>query len=145
MRKRIPPSTSVDDLEQTFYDAMQRADLDALMACWADEDETVCVHPGGPRLVGTVAIRESFARLFEAGAVRTVPTHVKQTMASHCCVHSLVERIEVPAHDGVSQVYVTVTNVYVKTAQGWRLLVHHASPGTPIAPVDHAPVVPTLH
>jgi len=24
-----------------------------------------------------------------------------------------------------------VTNVYHKTAQGWRMVAHHASPGTP--------------
>ncbi len=145
MRRRLPPNTSVDDLEQTFYEALQRADLDALMACWADEDEPVCVHPGGPRLVGAMAIRESFARLFETGAVRAVPTNVRQTVVGQCCVHSLVERVEVPAHDGVTHAYVTATNVYVKTAQGWRLLVHHASPGALSAPLDQSAATATLH
>jgi ketosteroid isomerase-like protein len=26
---------------------------------------------------------------------------------------------------------VIATNVYAKTAQGWRMVAHHASPGTP--------------
>ena len=45
---------SATDIERAFYDALQKADLDKLMACWADEDEIVCVHPGGVRLVGAL-------------------------------------------------------------------------------------------
>ncbi|MDO9197770.1 nuclear transport factor 2 family protein, partial [Rhodoferax sp.] len=41
---------SADDIEAAFYEALQSADIDKLMVCWADEDEIVCVHPGGPRL-----------------------------------------------------------------------------------------------
>jgi ketosteroid isomerase-like protein len=31
---------------------------------------------------------------------------------------------------GPAQAFVIATNVYLKTAQGWRLVAHHASPGT---------------
>ena len=41
-----------DDIEAAFYQALQNADIEKLMACWADEDEIVCIHPGGPRVVG---------------------------------------------------------------------------------------------
>ena len=43
---------SPDDVEAQFYEALQQADLDKLMAVWADDDEIVCVHPGGPRVIG---------------------------------------------------------------------------------------------
>jgi ketosteroid isomerase-like protein len=58
-------------------------------------------------------------------------------------VHSLVERIEVLTPQGQRNAWVLATNVYVKTAQGWRLLAHHASPGTPgeIQEVVDAPQV----
>ena len=48
-----------DEVEAAFYDALQNGDIDKLMACWADEDDIVCVHPGGPRIVGAAAIRAS--------------------------------------------------------------------------------------
>ncbi|MET0266304.1 MAG: nuclear transport factor 2 family protein, partial [Duganella sp.] len=32
---------SAADVEAAFYDALNRADLDALMALWADDDEIV--------------------------------------------------------------------------------------------------------
>ena len=40
------------DAENAFYDALERADLDAMMAVWAEDEEIVCVHPTGPRLAG---------------------------------------------------------------------------------------------
>ena len=33
---------TADDVEAAFYEALQRGDIDALMACWADEDEVFC-------------------------------------------------------------------------------------------------------
>ena len=36
-----------DDIEAAFYDALRQGDIERLMACWADEEEIVCVHPGG--------------------------------------------------------------------------------------------------
>ncbi len=53
-----------DDIEQQFYEALQHGDLERLMAVWADDDDIVCVHPGGPRLVGAAAIRASFEAMF---------------------------------------------------------------------------------
>ena len=33
--------------------------------------------------------------------------------------------------EGPQRAYVLATNIFVKTPQGWRLLAHHASPGSP--------------
>jgi ketosteroid isomerase-like protein len=44
-------------------------------------------------------------------------------------VHHVLEQVDVMTPDGSVQAYVIATNVYHKTAQGWRLVVHHASPG----------------
>ena len=43
-----------DDIETAFYAALQNGDVDKLMACWADEDDIFCIHPGGPRVLGAV-------------------------------------------------------------------------------------------
>jgi ketosteroid isomerase-like protein len=45
-------------------------------------------------------------------------------------VHNVLERIEVQTPDGPGHAWVIATNVYHKTAQGWRMVAHHASPGT---------------
>ena len=51
-----------------------------------------------------------------------------QAVAS--AVHNVLERVEVLGPDGPAQAWVIATNVYHKTAQGWRMVAHHASPGT---------------
>ena len=58
---------SPDDVEAAFYEALQTGDLEKLMACWADDEEIVCVHPGGPRLLGASQIRSSFEAMFANG------------------------------------------------------------------------------
>ena len=59
---------TADDIEAAFYEALQRGDIDALMACWADEDDIFCIHPGGPRVVGADAIRATFEAMFANGS-----------------------------------------------------------------------------
>jgi len=121
-----------DEVEAQFYEALHRADLELLMAVWADDDEIVCVHPGGGRVVGPAAIRASFEAIFANGAVPAMPEQVHRMQWMGGALHHLVERIEVPAEGGgTSQTaWVLATNVYVKTPQGWRMAAHHASPGS---------------
>ena len=119
-----------DDTEAAFYDALQLGDIDKLMACWADEEDIVCVHPGGGRQVGVQAIRSAFAALFAHGTVRAHIEHIRRVETLGASVHSVLERIEVMTDDGPAHARVIATNVYLKTPQGWRLVAHHASPGT---------------
>lgn len=121
---------SADDIEAAFYDALQTADIDRLMACWADDDEIVCVHPGGPRVVGAGAIRTTFEAIFANGAIRAWPEQVRKVDTMASVVHNVLERVEVLTASGPTQAYVLATNVYHKTAQGWRMVAHHASPGS---------------
>lgn len=120
---------SSDETETAFYDALQRGDIELLMSCWADEEDIVCVHPGGPRLVGAVAIRGAFEAMFANGTVRARPTQVRRVQALSSAVHSVAEHVEVMLPDGMHRAIVIATNVYHKTPQGWRLVVHHASAG----------------
>ncbi len=145
MRKPKMPPGSPDDTEQAFYEALQQADIERLMACWADEEDIVCVHPGGPRLVGHAAVRATFEALFANGSIKAVPERVRRLDAGSCSVHSVVERIEVMGHDGPGHAWVVATNVYAKTAQGWRMVAHHASPGSASKPVEAMTPVTLLH
>ena len=123
---------NADDVEAAFYDALQNADIEKLMACWADEDDIVCIHPGGPRVVGATAIRATFESMFsDGGTVRAWPERVRKVESVASSVHSLLERVEVLTPQGRREAWVIATNIYHRTAQGWRLVAHHASPGTP--------------
>ena len=132
-KSKVPPASTgnADDIEAAFYDALQSGDIEKLMACWGDEDDIVCVHPGGGRLVGPAAIRAAFDAMFANGTIRAQPAKVRKVEAMSASVHSVLERIEVLTEEGPRHAYVIATNVYHKTAQGWRMVAHHASPGTP--------------
>ncbi len=121
---------TADDIESAFYEAMQHGDIDKLMACWADEDEIVCVHPGGARLVGAGAIRAAFEAMFANGNIQVAPHGVRKIESLTSVVHHVRERIQILSEDGPREAYVIATNVYHKTPQGWRMVVHHASPGS---------------
>ena len=69
---------TADEVEAAFYEALQRGDLDQLMACWADEDDVFCVHPGGPRQVGVVAIRAAFEALLTGGSLRRAMAQLQE-------------------------------------------------------------------
>jgi ketosteroid isomerase-like protein len=118
---------SPDDTEAQFYEALQQGDLDHLMALWADDEDVACVHPGGPRIVGAPAIRAAFAAVFERGSFNIHPERVRRLHSGDCAIHHVLERVQRPG-DGL-QAWVIATNVYLKTALGWRLVLHHASPG----------------
>jgi uncharacterized protein (TIGR02246 family) len=124
-----------DELESRFYEALQRGDIEALMSVWGDEDEVVCVHPGGPRVVGTAAIRASFEAIFANGVIPVTPQLVRRLEALSGAVHHLVEAVAVQTDEGPRRAHVLATNVYLQTAQGWRLVAHHASPGS-LEPAD---------
>ena len=122
---------SADEVEAAFYEALQTGNIDKLMACWADEDEIVCVHPGGPRVVGAGAIHAAFSVIFANGTIKAWPQRVRKVDSLASSVHNVLERIEVLTEQGLREAYVIATNVYQKTPQGWRMVAHHASPGTP--------------
>lgn len=125
------PLASPDDVEAQFYEALQQGDIEKMMAVWAEDEEVVCVHPGGQRVIGAGAIRATFDAMFAQGAVAAFPEQVRRVQTVSSAVHSVLERVALPGPRGEMQTAWTLaTNVYVKTPQGWRLVCHHASPGS---------------
>ena len=126
-----PPLAPPDEIEQQFYEALQRGDIERLMAVWSDDEEISCVHPGGPRVVGAAAIRSAFEAIFANGAINARPEKVRRLQTLACAVHSVLEHIQIMTTEGPQSAWVVATNVYLKGALGWRLVAHHASPGSP--------------
>jgi len=148
MRRPKPPAPvtgSADEVELEFYEALQRGDIARLMALWSDDDEIVCVHPGGSRLIGAAAIRASFDAMFAQGAIAAEPHQVRRLESHSMAVHSVLERIRIPGPDGDRYAWVAATNVYLKSEHRWRLVAHHASPGVAAEAGDGAETASILH
>jgi len=131
------------DVEAAFYEALERADLEAMMSVWAEDEEIVCIHPGGGRLVGYLAVREAWRRIFEGGAKLQVRlSHQTTVQGPLATIHTVLEHISV-RDDESARAPVVATNVYVRGALGWRMVLHHSS----LAPPDTLSEPPrkTLH
>ena len=118
-RKPLPSALgSADETEAQFYEALQQGDIERLMAAWSDDEEVVCVHPGGPRLVGPAAIRAAFESMFAHGAIDARPERVRRLLSSAAAVHSVLERVNLMTPEGPRSAWVIATNVYQKSPQG---------------------------
>jgi ketosteroid isomerase-like protein len=135
------------DAEAAFYDALERADLEAMMAVWSEDEEIVCIHPGGPRLAGYAAVRESWRMIFRNGSrLRVATSGLQATQGMLLAVHNLHEQLSLVGEGEATQT-VLATNVYQRGADGWRMVLHHTAPAPDAAdPADPLPDVPaTLH
>jgi ketosteroid isomerase-like protein len=128
---------TADDIEVALYDAIGRADLDALMALWADDEEIVCIHPDGTRLIGYAAIRASWEEIFTRGGVHIRPTQLHTSQNTMNAVHNLIEAVNTTDD---RDIHIIATNVYIKTPVGWRIVLHHAfiAPGKPRVELAHS-------
>jgi ketosteroid isomerase-like protein len=124
--RNLPIFTTPEAVEEAFYDALSRSDLVGLMSLWADDEDVACVHPNGPRLVGLEAIRESWRQILSAGTLQVRPADVQVYSGAVLSVHHLVEQI---ANSGEEPLECSATNVYIKLAVGWRMVLHHSSSG----------------
>jgi ketosteroid isomerase-like protein len=128
-----------DDIEAQFYEAIQQGDIEKLMAVWADEEDIACAHPGGSRVHGPAAVRSVFETMFSQGGIAVHPVNVRRTpCGGTVAVHHVLQSVAVQTPRGPDSACVLATNIYVKTARGWRLLVHHASAGEVAALDDRA-------
>lgn len=141
MKKTTYPTAQ--DAENAFYEALERGDVEAMMEVWAEDEEIVCVHPGGERLVGYEAVRTSWTQFAASGQKLRVHLSDQSVMTGMMlAVHSLHENVTVEGERRRRPVPVAATNVYLRTSNGWRMIVHHASP-VPEQPPSQSPVPDT--
>jgi ketosteroid isomerase-like protein len=119
---------SPEECEQAFYEALESADIEAVAETWLDDDDVVCVHPGGARLVGysAVQIRTVSRKCFESPTV---------------AVTNVIEEVVVVQSGSRQLVHVIATNAFAKTPSGWKMVLHHAAP----APQGRAADIETPH
>jgi len=116
------------DAEAAFYEALETADLEAMMEVWAEDEEIVCVHPGGPRLAGFEQVRGSWAQILGSGRRLKVQVSEQVVLSSMMlAIHSVHENITVEG-ESRPRGAVAATNVYLRTGKGWRMILHHGSP-----------------
>jgi ketosteroid isomerase-like protein len=132
------------EVEAAFYRALERGDLAAMMSLWAEEEPVACVHPAGLPIEGYGAVEQSWRRVLGSGArLRFQTENVRRLVARDLAVHLLDEVITVVDDERRRQVRVFTTNVYRRTPDGWRMVLHQASTAQrqEVAEDEPAPVV----
>lgn len=119
--------TTARDAEQAFYRALARGDIDGLMQVWAADEELVCVHPGGLRLIGHLAVRESWETILKHGGLHIDISKVVELNTMVSATHCVIEQVRAEGPNGVEYAYCYATNVFHKGPSGWRMVMHHAS------------------
>ncbi|MGW8981856.1 nuclear transport factor 2 family protein [Streptomyces parvus] len=128
----------VEAANTAFYEALERGDYEELSDRWLPgEDLTVsCVHPGWPVLTGRGEVLRSYALIMaNTEYIQFFLTDVNIAMTGDTALVTCTENILSggPAEEGnalgplVGQL-VVATNVFRRTADGWKLWSHHGSP-----------------
>lgn len=127
------------DAESAFYDALKKGNLEAMMRVWSDDEEVVCIHPGGVALIGYRAVREAWQRIFEnSGQFHLQVVQQAALVTPSAVVTHVLEHFSQSESGLVAPV--AATNIYTRGVFGWRMVGHHASP----APPDNLTDVPMV-
>lgn len=113
------------EANQAFYEAHEQRDLDAMRAVWEHSDRVACVHPGWPILRSWALVEESWRRIFAGpGRNQFIITNVDASGDRDVVWVTLDENLV----DGGSTGTIAATNLFARTNDGWRLVLHHGSP-----------------
>lgn len=127
-------------VETAFYAAFIKRDVEAMMQVWAPDDRITCIHPLGQILTGRAAIRESWEAIFRNSPEMHVMLHTRSRgQDGKFAIHVVEEHIRAGNEPPGTPIH--ATNVYHLTDNGWRMVLHHASP----ASVPPKPEKQTLH
>ena len=140
----VPIFPTAQDAENAFYDSLERGDLDLMMAVWAEDEEIVCVHPAGGRIAGQEQVRDSWRRMFASGQRLRIKIAQRVTLSGMMVEVRSVHEVITIVGDEAARPPMVATNVYLRTAAGWRMVVHHASPAPQAAAEEVPPEPPKL-
>ncbi len=133
MADRAQDHREVEAVNAAFYQAFESADLDTMLDLWLEDPETLCVHPGALPVRGTSAINRSWALIMANTPyiqffLTDVEVSVLAGVASVTCTENVLTGDDRTGPDAFGGARAVATNVFVRTEQGWRLWIHHASP-----------------
>jgi ketosteroid isomerase-like protein len=122
-------AAQVLDANSRFYAAFEALDIDAVEDCWEKSSRAACVHPGSRWVTGWTAVQASLEGMLSnidyiEFEVLDLNVSVEDPVAMVTCV----ERVSSTAGSGRATLDVCATNIFVLSSEGWKLVLHHASP-----------------
>lgn len=124
--------TTVQDVlatNQTFYQAFEQMDVEALGLIWSKDPKATCIHPGRNLLRGWEQIRFSWDQIFRNTKQLEVAADVIKTeLQGNIAYVILVENLVQVVPERRMEVQTMVTNIFEHDGDNWFLVHRHASP-----------------
>lgn len=114
--------------EAAFYAAFEARSLDAMMAVWADDEHIACLHPLAAPLDGRAAVAAGWKSLFEAAGRFRMRVDLAHEIRATDQVIRIVREYLTIGQEAEPRPPILATNVYRREGEGWRMILHHASP-----------------
>lgn len=118
----------VEEANSRFYRAFETLDLAQMDAVWAHTERAQCIHPGWPLIVGWGVVRSSWETIFaNTTEMRFTISDSRVGGTADLAWVTCTENILSDVQGRVSVTSLLATNIFERTADGWRMLHHHAS------------------
>jgi ketosteroid isomerase-like protein len=114
--------------EVAFYAAFEARSLDAMMAVWSKDDSIACIHPMSAPLNGRAAVAAGWRSMFEAAGQFRIQVEIAHHIHETSQVIHIVREYLVIGQETEPRSPILASNVYRKETDGWRMVLHHASP-----------------
>ncbi len=122
---------------ESFYEAFNKRDIEAMKKVWGNDESVTCVHPGWPPLNGFESILNSWAGIFENSGNMEVQIFDVRVLASEDLAWvSCIEKLYTIAESGVLASKIFATNLFHLKGNVWKMVIHHASPVPDIQKAD---------
>jgi ketosteroid isomerase-like protein len=113
---------------QDFYRAFETLKIEEMEKVWAKNTEIQCGHPGWRVLRGWGPVMESWKRIFEnTPSMKFTLTDVKVEVRSEIAWVTLYENLNSSIQGQDYSAAILTTNIFQKTLEGWRMILHHGS------------------
>jgi ketosteroid isomerase-like protein len=123
-----------DDVEeiaranQAFYQAFETLKIEEMEKVWAKDADIQCGHPGWRILRGWGPVMESWRRIFEnTPSMQFALTDVRIEIRGDVGWVTLYENLNSSIQGENYSAAILTTNMFQKTAEGWRMILHHGS------------------
>lgn len=112
-----------------FYEAFNKQSLDLMKEVWESEGTVSCIHPGWPVIHGYDPTIKSWEDIFKnTDNLEIKLSDIEIVANANLAWVSCQENLFSISMSGVQTTKVHATNVYKKTNDFWKIILHHASP-----------------
>jgi ketosteroid isomerase-like protein len=124
-------------INQRFYDAFNKNDIELMIGVWLNDPISQCIHPGWDVLTGFKNIMTSWQKIFAAAQDLEIKlSHVDVTASENLAWVTCQENLFSIVSSGVQLSKVHSTNLFKMMNGKWKMILHHASPVSGLPAVE---------